>query len=111
MNARASDEVTGVWDWIDIYGFNPSLVFELKVTLLDITGGTMSNAERQKRYRERNATVTNEAPTVTESPESVTPVRINPRNGQPYGPGMLEQGERVLASYESHYGQVEPIWR
>jgi len=80
----------------------------------------MSNAERQKRYRERrNASVTQAVThldgTVTESVTlegmtvtrnaTVTPkrnVRLNPRTGKPYGPNMAALPSDVLAEYEHH---------
>lgn len=47
--------------------------------------------------------------------EGVTPVRLNPRTGLPYGPGMLgllstSQGTAALTEYERKYGQHAPVY-
>jgi hypothetical protein len=54
---------------------------------------------------------------VTPAPKGSTdmPVRLNPRTGLPYGPGMLgllstPQGTAALTEYERKYGQHAPVY-
>ena len=83
-----------------------------------------ANRERVRRYREKGKGVTSPPQGVTLSAsegvtEGVTSgqgvtqgvtYRLNPRDGRPYGPGMLGLPAWALAEYERKYGQLEPVY-